>query len=300
MLLSHLRRKKKLDLGERLQNHPFVSLPQVKDGVDQDARKPFIKRGPKVGDAPAANAADFSDGQPLDPISEEDDESHGAAPRTPCTRKRGGGALYHKLPNEEEEVESEADPLLILLHQHQEAGDVSSRRRRLRAGGTAPLHISTAEVAPDKKDSSDSGVRSGESSSPDQERALLREADGAARKLDATARMSICSEAASEVSLMSSTPDGAGVLDIRLTSDTGGVCNLNRGLAATAAIINNNNNPGDGSNTNTNNSRQRSDASVIADPSAVIIITPGTTAAASIHNQNLRTISMGDERESVL
>lgn len=256
-----------------------------------------------MGDGAAANAADFTDGQPLDPISEEDDESHGAAPRTPCTRKRGGGALYHQLPNEEEELETEADPLLILLHKHQEAGDVSSRRRKLRGGGTLP-QTSPVEVAPDKKDSSDSGVRPGDSSS-DQERALLSEAEDAARKLDATARMSICSEAASEVSLMSSTPDGAGVLDMRLTSDTGGVCNLNRGLAATAAIaaIINNNNPGDGSNTNANNSRQRSAASVTVDPSPVIIITPGstgTTAAATIHNQNLRTINMGDERESIL
>lgn len=250
-----------------------------------------------MGDASAAaNAADFIDGQLLDPISEEDDESHGAAPRTPCTRKRGGGALYHKLPNEEEELETEADPLLILLHQHQEAGDVPSLRRKLRGAG-APPQTSAAEVAPDKKDSSDSGARLGDSAPSDQERALLRETEGAPRKLDATARMSICSEAASEVSLMSSTPDGAGVVDMRLTSDTG---NLNRGLATAAAataVINNNNNPGDSSNTNANNSRQRSAA---ADPSPVIIITPGTTAAATIHNQNLRTISMGDERESIL
>lgn len=176
---------------------------------------------------------------------------------------------------------------------------MSSPRRKLRGGGAAP-QTSTAEVVSDKKDSSELGVRSGDSSPSDQERALLREAEGAARKLDATARMSICSEAASEVSLMSSTPDGTGVLDMRLTSDASGVCNLNRGLAA---AVNNNNNPGDGSNTNANNSRQRSAASVIVDPSPVIIITPGstgTTAAATIHNQNLRTISMGDERESIL
>lgn len=301
--------------GERpVQPHPGHFLQAAasedkgaKEGGDQDGRKSFVKRGSKGGDAAAA--ADFADGPPLDPISEEDDESHGAAPRTPCTRKRGGGALYHKLPNEDEEeaVTAESDPLLILLHHHQEAGDVTSPPRKLRGGGGggAPPPPPTAEVAPDKKDSSDS-------SSPDQERAPLREADAAARKQDATARMSICSEAASEVSLMSSTPDGAGVLDMRLSSDTGGVCNLNRGLAsanATAATLSNNNNPGDGSNTNANNSRQRPAAaptttSVLAvDPSPAIIITPGstgTTAAAAIHNQNLRTISMGDERESIL
>lgn len=103
----------------------------------------------------------------------------------------------------------------------------------------------------------------------------------------AVARMSICSEAPSEVSLMASSPD-----EVWASSRAG---NLNSSDSITT--FNNN-------NTNTNNSCQQTESTTSCNISVspVIIITPGSTstAAASIHNQNLRSISLGDERESVL
>ena len=116
---------------------------------------------------------------------------------------------------------------------------------------------------------------------------------------DATvARMSICSEAASEASLMASSPD-----------ESWPPANLN---ASSGGALDN----APPANTNANNSQQRQDlrpdahtpttssssSSTLGSPSDVVI-TPGsgsTTTATVHHNQNLRSISLGDERESVL
>lgn len=287
------------------------SSPQAKEGADQDSRKSFSKRGSKAGDA-----TDFSSGadaQLLDPISEED-ENHSASSRTPGTRKKGAGALYHKLPNDEDSGPEEADNTTPLLHR--EPGAQSSHRSSQPTGLLTKPGFLT-EIILDKKDSSDSGMRSSDSSS---DRSLEEaegdtvvdkgapkpslielELEGLVKKRgllpsnlsglqDATvARMSICSEAASEVSLMASTPDEG-------WSSSGG-SNLNRSDSNTA--INN--------NTNTNNSRQQpadttgseSTTSRTINVSPVIVITPGSTAT-NTHNQNLRPISLGDERESVL
>ncbi|RVE57274.1 hypothetical protein OJAV_G00214680 [Oryzias javanicus] len=88
------------------------------------------------------------------------------------------------------------------------------------------------------------------------------------------ARMSICSDAPSEASLMASSPD------------EGWVANLNH--TSIDATLNN----------NTNNSRQQQEAGT--ESSTGIIIIPGSTAATVHHNQNLCSINLGDERESVL
>uniref|UniRef100_A0A8C9YZD4 Kinase D interacting substrate 220 n=1 Tax=Sander lucioperca TaxID=283035 RepID=A0A8C9YZD4_SANLU len=225
----------------------------AKEGADQDSRKSFTKRSSKTSDV-----TDFpsgTDAQPLDPISEEDEKlDHGTSSRTPGTRKKGAGSLYHKLPNDEDSGPEEADNTTPLLHQE-------------------PGYLS--EIILDKKDSSDSGMRSSDSSSD----RSLEEAEGDSERealkpslieleLE-VARMSICSEAPSEASLMASSPD-----DVWPSS---GVSNLN--CSASNSTLNNNSN--------------------------TVIITPGSsstdnTTTAAIHNQNLRTISLGDERESVL
>lgn len=309
--------------GERpVQPHPGQFLQAAgsedkgaKEGADQDSRKSFTKRGSKGSDA-----ADFpsgTDAQPLDPISEEDEKlDHSASSRTPGTRKKGAGALYHKLPNDEDSGPEEADNTTPLLHKP--AGALSS--------GLLTKPDSLPEIALDKKDSSDSGMRSSDSSSDrsleeaegEKEALIELELEGLVKKRgllpsslsglqdSAVARMSICSEAASEASLMASSPDEAW--------PSGGVTNLNRSDSSTTL----NNNAND-ANTNTNNSQQRranitatesttttnTSSSGISDSPAVII-TPGSggstanTTAAAIRNQNLRTISLGDERESVL
>uniref|UniRef100_A0A8C4NXC3 Kinase D-interacting substrate 220a n=1 Tax=Dicentrarchus labrax TaxID=13489 RepID=A0A8C4NXC3_DICLA len=299
--------------GERpVQPHPGQFLQAAssedkgaKEGADQDSRKSFSKRGSKAGDA-----TDFpsgTDAQPLDPISEEDEKlDHSTSSRTPGTRKKGAGALYHKLPNDEDSGPEEADNTTPLLHRG--AGALST--------GLLIQPSFLTEIALDKKDSSDSGMRSSDSSSnrsledegdANGERGALKpslielELEGLVKKRgllpsslsglqDATvARMSICSEAPSEASLMASSPDEGW--------PSSGVSNLNRTDSNTT--LNNN------TNDTTNNTNSTTSSSGI-DVSPAVIITPGSssstanTTAATIHNQNLRTISLGDERESVL
>lgn len=291
-----------------------LSSPQAKEGADQDSRKSFTKRGSKSSDA-----TDFpsgADAQLLDPISEED-ENHSTSSRTPGTRKKGAGALYHKLPNDEDSGPEEADNTTPLLHG--EAGALSSYRS---SGPTGMLNKPgfLSEIVLDKKDSSDSGMRSSDSSSirsleeaeggVDAEKGAPKsslielELEGLVKKRGllpsslsgqqdaAVARMSICSEAPSEVSLMASSPDEGW--------SSSGVGNLNRSDSNTT--FNNNTN-------NTNNSLQQladvtdtESTSCSTNISPAILITPGSTntTAATIHNQNLCTIGLGDERESVL
>uniref|UniRef100_A0A3Q1FU78 Kinase D-interacting substrate 220a n=1 Tax=Acanthochromis polyacanthus TaxID=80966 RepID=A0A3Q1FU78_9TELE len=326
--------------GERpVQPHPGQFLQAassedkgVKEGADQDSRKSFTKRGSKSSDA--TDFASGTDAQPLDPISEEDEKlDHSSSSRTSGCRKKAAGSYYHKLPNDEDSGPEEADNTTPLLHKETRADALSSQ------GGSQPTGLLTkpgflTEILLDKKDSSDSGMRSSDSSSDrsleeaegdtDREREATKhslielELEGLVKKRgllpsslsglgDPTvARMSICSEAPSEASLMASSPDEGW--------PSSGVSNLNRTVSNTT--LNNNTSSPTDTNTNTNNSHQHqanitgtesttssSSSSSIVSPA--VIITPGsstanTTAATIHHNQNLRTISLGDERESVL
>lgn len=296
--------------------------------MDSDGRKSFTKRGSKTSDA--TDFAAGADAQPLDPISEEDEKlDHSSSSRTPGTRKKAAGSYYHKLPNDDDSGPEESDNTTPLLHK--EASALSPYRVSQPTGLlTKPGFLD--EILLDKKDSSDSGMRSSDSSSDhsleeaegeaDGEREALKpslielELEGMVKKRgllpsslsglqDATvARMSICSEAPSEVSLMASSPDEVW--------PSSGVSNLNR-TASNTTLNNNASSPTHTVKTNTNNSQQQqanitesttTSSSIDISPD-VIIITPGssstaTTTAATIHNQNLRTISLGDERESVL
>uniref|UniRef100_A0A3B4WPD2 Kinase D interacting substrate 220 n=1 Tax=Seriola lalandi dorsalis TaxID=1841481 RepID=A0A3B4WPD2_SERLL len=312
-----------------------LPIPQAKEGADQDGRKSFTKRGSKTSDA-----TDFpsgTDGQPLDPISEEDEKlDHSSSSRTPGTRKKGAGAYYHKLPNDEDSGPDEADNTTPLLHREATGGVLSTHRASQPTGLTKPSFLN--EILLDKKESSDSGMRSSDSSSDRSSDRSLEEAEGDAdRERDAlkpslieleleglvkkrgllpsslsglqdatVARMSICSEAPSEASLMASSPDEGW--------PSSGVSNLNR-TASNTTLNNNTSSPSDSTtNTNTNNSHQQqanitgtqsSTSSSGFNDSPAVIITPGSsstanTTADTIHNQNLRTISLGDERESVL
>ncbi|XP_062252982.1 kinase D-interacting substrate of 220 kDa B isoform X2 [Platichthys flesus] len=309
--------------GERpVQPHPGQFLQAAsaedrgaKEGADQDGRKSLSKRGSKTSDA--TDFASGADPPPLDPISEEDEKlDHSSSSRTPGPRKKAAGSYYHKLPNDEDSGPDDADNTTPLLHQ-----EAHSSHRASQPAGFLP------EILLDKKDSSDSGMRSSDSSSDRSSDRSLEEAQGDAcaegdamkpgmfeleleglvkkRGLlpsslsglhDATvARMSICSEAPSEASLMASSPDEGW--------PSGDIGNLNR--TASNTTLNN--------NTNTNNSRQQqaniagtqstTNSSLGIDISPAVVISPGSsggTTTATIHNQNLLTISLGDERESVL
>lgn len=218
--------------------------------------------------------------------------------------------MYHKLPNDEDSGPEEADTTTPLLHKE------ASRSSSQQAGPlTRPGFLT--EISLDKKDSSDSGMRSSNSSSDrsleeagDAEKGAMKrslmelELEGVVKKRgllpsslsglqDATvARMSICSEAPSEVSLMASSPEEG------WTPSGGG--NLNSGNDNTTF---NDNAAND--NAGISNRPPGSTTPCSTSTSPVIVITPGSTAAntttvASIHNQNLHSFSLGDESESVL
>lgn len=269
--------------------------PQAKEGADQDGRKPFNKRAYKSSDVP-----DFTPGgaaQLLNPISEEDEKlDHSLSSRTPGSRKKGAGSYYHKLPSEEDSGPEEADNTTPLLHNEGRASPPPLPGLLAKPGLLTDILL-------DKKDSSDSGMRSSDSS-PDPS---LEEADGdpdtpkphpveleleglvkkrgllpsrlSGLQEAAVARMSICSDAPSEASLVASSPD------------EGWVSNLNRS-ASNTTLNNNSGVPGD-TNSNSNNSRQNFSESSI-------IIHPGSSTTGVHQNQNLCSVSLGDERESVL
>lgn len=284
-----------------------LSFCQAKDGADQDGRKSFTKRGSKAGDVPDFPSG--ADSQLLDTIREED-ENHSASSRTPGTKKKGVGPLYQNLLNDEESGPEEADTTTPLLHK--EASHSSFQQDEL---PSKPGFF--FEISLDKKDSSDSGMRSSNSSSDRSlgeaegdgekgatKRSLIElELEGLVKKRgllpsslsglpDATvARMSICSEAPSEVSLMASSPEEGWT--------PSGVGNLNSGNDNTT--LNNNT-----TNDNTGISNQQPEATTPCSTSVSpgIVITPGSSAASTtvvtIHNQNLRSVSLGEESESVL
>uniref|UniRef100_A0A3Q1BKA4 Kinase D-interacting substrate of 220 kDa n=1 Tax=Amphiprion ocellaris TaxID=80972 RepID=A0A3Q1BKA4_AMPOC len=210
-----------------------------KDSTEPDGRKFFNKRS---GSKPAADNTEFaSNGEALDPITEEDEKGDHGSSKSMLTRKTsaervglfqgaadlklkaGGGLRYQKLTSDDEESEeSDHAPLLK---------DGKKMVDPKLPGGSLALkgkdYLSDAML--DKKDSSDSGVRSNESSPNHSlqdeeadlsqlERANLIELDeeSLARKRGlpnslsglqdpAVARMSICSE--DQCSLLASSPE---------------------------------------------------------------------------------------------
>ncbi|KAG7256761.1 hypothetical protein CRUP_012683 [Coryphaenoides rupestris] len=307
----------------------------AKEGSDQDGRKPFSKRGTK----PSGDATEFPPAAEvplLDPISEEDEkQDHSVSSRT--SRVTAAGPRYREPPSDEDEDSGseEADNSTPLLHKETRAGAGAT----FTPAGSRPTGLLAkpgflSEILLSKKDSSDSGIRPGDTSSDpsleEEEEEEEEEGSGVDKRKAgpmeleleglvklrgllpsglqdaAVARMSICSEAASEASLMASSPD-EGWPPGNLNSGDGG---LDNSIATT--------------NTNTNNSQQQhnllpdSNTTTASSPSSssssspssstlgsppVVVITPGsgsTTTVTVHHNQNLRTISLGDERESVL
>lgn len=235
---------------------------------EQEGRKTF-KRNSNAGE----NVMDYSTTQDcglLHPITEEEDEKPERKPSV--SRTKGPGPRYHSVPNEEDEEEcvpEETDVIPLLWEKQQ--------------NGVQAKSFVSAGI--DKKESSDSGMRSSGSSSnhslQDEESEEAQEEDEKSKEEDlvTTIRMSICSEAMSEAS----SPE-----ENWATSHTQAVTNLNQAASSNSPISNNNN--GD----------ERS-----------LIISPGSsTGTRALLNHNLLTVRMkstnttqdegNEERESVL
>lgn len=317
---------------------PYLQTgPDEKTKDESDGRKPFPKGRSKVTDASDGDAQ-------LDPITEEDEKpDSGSAARALLSRKtKGPGPRYHKVPSDEDESgaeESDSTPLL---------SEERKRRQAEEAAAAGPPESALllpkgkdylSDILLDKKESSDSGLRSSGSSSdhslqdadsepekaePTREPEAaertdlieLLEPEGLVRKRvgglprnlsglqdPAVMRMSICSEAPSEGSALASSPEE--------NWPASAVTNLNR--SASNSTLNNNNSANTQHalrETNTNSTANDSD-------SPPIIISPGSTnttssvtTTAMLHNENLRVIQRKrgpaseshaeEERESVL
>uniref|UniRef100_A0A3Q1HNA3 KAP NTPase domain-containing protein n=1 Tax=Anabas testudineus TaxID=64144 RepID=A0A3Q1HNA3_ANATE len=289
------------------------SEDKSKDGSEQDGRKSFAK---KSGSKPAADNPDFSsNGEGLDPITEEDEKGdHGSSKsllnrKTSAERcglfqgaadlklKTGGGLRYQKLTSDDEESEeSDNAPLL------KDGKKVVDPKL---PGGSLALkgkdYLSDAML--DKKDSSDSGVRSNESSPnhslQDEEADLSQldrsnlielDEDSLARKRGlpsslsglqdpAVARMSICSE--DQCSLLASSPEESWP-----SSKT---YNLNR--TPSNVTLNNNTNIQQG-----NRPRQPAEGST----SSSNPTSSSSTNPPEICTVSSDTVTFGEERESIL
>uniref|UniRef100_A0A8C1MIE5 Kinase D-interacting substrate 220b n=1 Tax=Cyprinus carpio TaxID=7962 RepID=A0A8C1MIE5_CYPCA len=237
-----------IEVGMEKPVPPFVgqlmhstSDDKKKDGVDQDGRKSVSKRGSSKSGADNTDYAS-ADTPTLDPITEEDE-------------KPGGGLRYQKLTSDDEESEeSDNAPLL--------------------KDGKKPEPKASDDYLSDKKDSSDSGVRSNESSpnhSLQDEEADLSHLSGL--QDPAIARMSICSE--DQCSLLASSPDESW--------PSSKSYNLN--LTPSNTTFNNNTNAQQG-----NNIRQPTNSSTTGSD---VIMTPGSsTTSTTTQNENVRVVHL--------
>lgn len=220
--------------GERpVQPQPgqFMTPPEEKSKEEHDGRKSFSKRSSTKLAADTADFCSNSDG--LDPITEEDEKAEHGSSRTPTTRrtsadraglfqaagdlklKAAGGLRYQKLTSDDNESE-ESDIAPPMKDQKAEPKPLVLKGKD---------YLSDAIL--DKKESSDSGVRSSESSPnhslQDEEAELSNQSnliqlneDGLVRAQGvpgslcglqdpAVVRMSICSE--DQCSLLASSPE---------------------------------------------------------------------------------------------
>ncbi|XP_028373172.1 kinase D-interacting substrate of 220 kDa isoform X1 [Phyllostomus discolor] len=217
-----------------------------------DGRKSFLMKRADVTDH-SSSGVSTSDASPLDPITEEDEKPDQSGSKLLPGKKssersslfqtdlklKGGGLRYQKLPSDEDESGTEESDNTPLLRDDKDkrAEGKAERAAKSPEHSAEPLRTFIkakeylADALLDKKDSSDSGVRSSESSpnhseaadDPQLEKANLIELEedgrGGARGVPHSlsglpdplvARMSICSEdkkSPSECSLTASSPE---------------------------------------------------------------------------------------------
>lgn len=236
--------------------HSTLEPEKGKDGdtKQDDGRKAFLMKRGDVLDY-SSSGVSTNEASPLDPITEEDEKPEQAGGKLLPGRKsserpslfqtdlklKGGGLRYQKLPSDEDESgpeESDNTPLLKDDKDRKAEGKERASKSPEHSAEPIRTFIKAKEYLSDalldKKDSSDSGVRSSESSpnhslhneaadDAQLERANLIELEdeghGAKRGLPhslsglpdpAVARMSVCSEdkkSPSECSLIASSPE---------------------------------------------------------------------------------------------
>lgn len=308
--------------GEKpVQPHPgqFMhssSDDKNKDGCDQDGRKSYSKR---AGGKPAVDATDYAstDAATLDPITEEDEKvDHGSCKsllgRKSSTEKLGifqsadlklkaaGGLRYQKLTSDDEESEESDNTPLI-----KDGKKVESKNSEKEDSSLAKGKEYLSDSMLDKKDSSDSGVRSNESSPnhslqdeeadlSQSERTNLIELDeeSLARKRGlpnslsglqdpAVARMSICSE--DQCSLLASSPEESW--------PSSRSYNLNR--TPSNNTLNNNTNAQQGNRPRQpNESSNTTGSEVIVTPESSTTTTTTSTSSSTTHNENVRVVHL--------
>ncbi|XP_058879598.1 kinase D-interacting substrate of 220 kDa B-like isoform X3 [Acipenser ruthenus] len=300
-----------------------------KDG-EQDGKKPFMKRDGNQRSGKPSDMVDYTsstistaDTSPLDPITEEDEKPDHAASKLLLGKKpsserinifhgadlklKGVGLRYQKLTSDEDESGTEESDNTPLLKEGKERSDSESADHW--PSGKGKEYMSDAML--DKKDSSDSGVRSNESSPNHSlqdeeadvsqlEKANLIELDedtlarkrGLPRSLSelqdpAIARMSICSEdkkSPSECSLIASSPEESWPPSQK-------AYNLNR-TASNTTLNNNSNTPNQGQSFDESEGTRR-DSRHLENRVSQVLIHPGSsTHSTTVQNENLKGIHL--------
>ncbi|XP_040586764.1 kinase D-interacting substrate of 220 kDa isoform X8 [Mesocricetus auratus] len=290
----------------------------------EDGRKPFLMKRGDVIDY-SSSGVSTNDASPLDPITEEDEKSDQSASKLLPGKKsserpslfqtdlklKGGGLRYQKLPSDEDESGTEESDNTPLLKDDRDKKAEGKAERASKSPEHSAEPIRTfikakeylSDALLDKKDSSDSGVRSNESSpnhslhneaadDSQLEKANLIELEddghtgkrGMPHSLSGLqdpiiARMSICSEdkkSPSECSLIASSPE-----------ESWPACqkayNLNR--TPSTVTLNNNTAPA-------NRANQNFDEMEGIRETSQVILRPGPSPnPTAIQNENLKGVA---------
>lgn len=331
---EYIAQMSQLEMGGAVRERPVQPQPgqfmtsssedKSNDGLEPDGRKPLRRNNNKTANPDNTDFTANSD--TLDPITEEDERGDHGSSKSLLTRKTSaersglfqgaadlklkasGGLRYQKLTSDDESEESDNAPLLK---------DGKKAVEPKPPGGSLALkgkdYLSDAML--DKKDSSDSGVRSNESSPnhslQDEEADLSQlersnlidlDEESLARKRglpsslsglqDATvARMSICSE--DQCSLLASSPEESWP-----SSKT---FNLNR--TPSNVTLNNNTNtqqanrlrqPAEGSTSSSSPNTSTSTEVIISPTSSTTgsSSTTNTTTRPGPNNENVRVVHL--------
>lgn len=292
------------------------------DQKQEDGRKSFLLKRSDMVDY-SSSGVSTADASPLDPITEEDEKSDQSGTKLflgkKCSERanifqgadlkpKGPGLCYQKLPSDEDESGTEESDNTPLLKEgkNRKTEEKLDRQGKITEQGSesvralikAKEYLSDAML--DKKDSSDSGVRSNESSpnhslnneevddSQLEKSSLLQQGEDALSRIrgipqslsglqdSSLARMSICSEdkkSPSESSLIASSPE-------ENWPDCQKAYNLNR--TPSTVTLNNNSAP-------VNRANQHFEE---LEDSPVIIHPGSSSNGIPVQNENLRGVAV--------
>ncbi|KAM4772606.1 kinase D-interacting substrate of 220 kDa [Rhinophrynus dorsalis] len=301
--------------------HSSMEQDKGKEGEakQEEGRKPFLLKRTDVVDYTSSTVS-TTDASPLDPITEEDEKSDQSGSKLLPSKKsaertslfqgadlklKGAGLRYQKLPSDEDESGTEESDNTPLLKEGKDKKVEGNLEKKVsdHPAESGRTYIKTKEYLSDsildKKDSSDSGVRSNESSPNhslnneatddsqlektnliELEDDRLRGKRGIPNSLSglqdpAIARMSICSEdkkSPSESSLIASSPE-----------ENWPSCPKGYNLNRTPSTVTLNNNTA-----STNRTNQNFEETEGAKEETPIIVVPGSSP---VHNENLKRLT---------